>query len=331
MVHPTIKFTFEVSFAKVSFLDTLTYFKDNHIETTLYCKPTDKHTYLLPTSCHPPHTFKGIPFSQALRIRRICSEPTEEEIHLNHLKTHLLKRNYDEEIIDKQITKAKTHERKGLLTYKQKQKKSQRVPLVITYNPAFNNIRPIINRHLHILQNDERLKQIFTTPPIIAFRRPRNTRDLLVSAKVPSIEENAEPGCTRCDARRCSVCPYINISKKFTSTATGDSFPITSKITCKSTWIIYLITCTKCKLQYVGKTTNSLYTRFTGTKSDIKLNKKSLPIVHHFNSNDHSFEDISISGIETIRKQRDDIILKRESFWIAKLLTLRPHGINADI
>ena len=43
------------------------------VTTDLYTKATDKHQYLLHSSCHPQHTKRAIPFSLALRLRRICS------------------------------------------------------------------------------------------------------------------------------------------------------------------------------------------------------------------------------------------------------------------
>ena len=43
------------------------------MSTDIYNKPTDKHQYLSPQSCHPKHCTKSIPYSQALRIKRICS------------------------------------------------------------------------------------------------------------------------------------------------------------------------------------------------------------------------------------------------------------------
>lgn len=181
-----------------------------------------------------------------------------------------------------------------------------------------------------ILHADSTLKEIFPLPPVVSFRRPRNIRDLLVNAKLREIPSETQTGSTKCNAKRCSVCPFICESKKFKSSNTGESFPITTHINCKSSWLIYLITCTKCQQQYVGKTSNTLYTRFTGTKSDIKSNKKSLPIVHHFNSNNHSITDVSIMGIESIHTHTERIILKRESYWISRLRTLKPHGINAD-
>jgi len=327
--HPTINFTFEVSQSHVPFLDTLTQIINNRIETTLYSKPTDKHSYLLPSSSHPPHTFKGIPYSQALRIRRICSQPEEEAIHLNNLKTNLLKRDYAAYAIDKQITKAKKREKNSLLKYKSKNTNT-RVPLVTTYNPAFNKINHIIRKNMHIINNDDKLSKVFPSPPIIAFRRPRNLRDLVVNAKISPASGDSETGCTKCTAKKCSVCPFMAVARKFTSSCTGESFPITSHIHCKSPWVIYLITCKKCNMQYVGKTTTLLYTRFTNTKSDIKNRKKKIPIVDHFNTQGHSIADVSLMGIETIKNKTEPNIRKRESFWIAKLRTLRPNGINAD-
>ena len=72
-IHPSIKFTHEVSKTKMSFFDTTTTVKEGNITTDLYSKPTDKHQYLSPNSCHPMHCFKSIPFSQAIRVKQICS------------------------------------------------------------------------------------------------------------------------------------------------------------------------------------------------------------------------------------------------------------------
>jgi hypothetical protein len=73
LYKPSIKFTHKVSKTKISFLDTTTTVKEGNMTTDLYSKPTDKHQYLSPSSCHPKHCFKSIPFSQAIRVNRICS------------------------------------------------------------------------------------------------------------------------------------------------------------------------------------------------------------------------------------------------------------------
>ena len=72
-VHPTIKSTHETSRNNISFLDTYTTCENGIMSTDIYNKPTDKHQYLSPQSCHPKHCTKSIPYSQALRIKRIWS------------------------------------------------------------------------------------------------------------------------------------------------------------------------------------------------------------------------------------------------------------------
>jgi hypothetical protein len=47
--------------------------EDGFIQTDLYKKAGRKNQYLLPSSAHPKHTTKGIPFSLAYRLIRICS------------------------------------------------------------------------------------------------------------------------------------------------------------------------------------------------------------------------------------------------------------------
>jgi hypothetical protein len=73
--HNTIKFTAEISASNIPFLDTKVQVDtDRKIYTDLYCKPTDAHNYLLFTSSHPKHLMRSRPYSQFLRLRRICSK-----------------------------------------------------------------------------------------------------------------------------------------------------------------------------------------------------------------------------------------------------------------
>ena len=75
-IYPTIKFTSERSTTLVSFLDVNIQLENNKIQIDLFCKPTDKHRYLLHSSSHPFHTKRSIPYSLAIRLRRICSTET---------------------------------------------------------------------------------------------------------------------------------------------------------------------------------------------------------------------------------------------------------------
>ena len=71
--HPTFKFTAEWSRESVDFLDVTVKLVNGTLTTDLHVKPTDTHQYLASNSCHPRHCKEAIPFSQALRMRRIYS------------------------------------------------------------------------------------------------------------------------------------------------------------------------------------------------------------------------------------------------------------------
>ena len=77
--------------------------KDGSIETDLYSKPTDKHQYSLVSSCHHQHTKRAIPFSLALRLRRICSDPDNYKLRTNELIDCLANRGYDKTFLKIQI------------------------------------------------------------------------------------------------------------------------------------------------------------------------------------------------------------------------------------
>ena len=67
-----IRFTSERSREEVSYLDTKLLLEDGKIQTDHHCKLTDTHQYLQWSSCHPRHCKTSIPYSQALRLCRIC-------------------------------------------------------------------------------------------------------------------------------------------------------------------------------------------------------------------------------------------------------------------
>ena len=109
--HPAIRFTAEVSNDKHIFLDTNSHLADDKVAVDLYTKPTDSHQYLSPTSCHPPHCSKNIPYSLALRIRHMCSDDETFEKRLKDLSEHLKQRGYQKQAIDQAIEKVRHMER----------------------------------------------------------------------------------------------------------------------------------------------------------------------------------------------------------------------------
>lgn len=113
-VHSTIKFTHSVSSNMVSFLDIAISFKNRYLCIDLYSKPTDSHAYLRFNSCHHFHVKKNLPFSQFLRMRRLCSSEENFEKRCNELAKELCNRGYSKTLIEKERKRAKYRNYKQL-------------------------------------------------------------------------------------------------------------------------------------------------------------------------------------------------------------------------
>ena len=104
--YPAIKFTADWSPDSVSFLDVTITLKDGEVQTDLYSKPTDMHQYLAMSSCHPWHCKQAIPYGQALRLRRICSEEHQFKQRTTELKQYLIRRGHNPAQVQQSIDKA---------------------------------------------------------------------------------------------------------------------------------------------------------------------------------------------------------------------------------
>ena len=106
-------------------------------------------------------------------------------------------------------------------------------------------------------------------------------------------------------------------------------YTVKGHINCRSENVVYSIFCRICdKTVYVGQT-ESLYQRMLLNFSMIRT-KKSDAVAIHFNSRNHSSKDLIIRGIEKIYGE-DTFRKIRESFWIKKLNTVQPNGLNTQI
>ena len=83
--------------------------------TDLFVKPTDKHQFLDLSSSHPYHCKERIPYSQALRLNRICSDNERFDKRCNDLEGWLMEKGYNRKMIKKQILRSREHSRKDLL------------------------------------------------------------------------------------------------------------------------------------------------------------------------------------------------------------------------
>ena len=200
--HPALQFTWEISETSVSFLDILVSINDNRLTTSVFYKPTDSHSYLLYSSSHPDHTKQSIPFSQFLRLRRLCSE--DEDFLSKSLEMRVFcPSGYPISLLDTAFSKASQILRSETLsksvTYVTDH---NRTPLVITFHPFNFKVRDVIRKNFHILKNDPETSSIFSNNPLVSFRHSKNIRETLVHSSLPQ-ELSSPCGTFPCGVGQC--------------------------------------------------------------------------------------------------------------------------------
>ena len=99
---------------------------------------------------------------------------------------------------------------------------------------------------------------------------------------------------------------------------------------CSTKNVIYLIPCKKCGVQYVGKSNQTLRTRFNNHCARLKQ-MCDIFLYNHFNPDNH---DITIMPIEEVTVEREDQmsladkLSAREKFWYRELCSVYPYGIK---
>ena len=151
--------------------------------------------------------------------------------------------------------------------------------------------------------------------------QPQTTTEVLTRPSLPLLTP-VKPN--KCHHPRCATCQHFNTQNHFSSTTTRKTFRIRHPFTCNSHNIIYLITCNKCKKQYVGSTHNSLKERFNHHRSSI-LRKEKRYVSVHFNFSDHSLKNLTVQIIDTTSPQK---LFKLEKYWMNTLKTKIPNGLN---
>lgn len=322
--HHTIKFTFTINKRSVNFLDTIVNLDDNgNLTTTLYKKPTDANLYLHYSSHHPKHQKDSIPYSQALRIRRICSKKEEFTAHAENLQRNFIVRGYPPNLVNQAIEKARQKNRTTLLEPVEKNT-DPNIPLVTSFSNRTKNINRILNHRKDILTRTPDTQNLAQTKFVTTYRRSTTLRSILVHTDITN--KNKIPGTRPC-GKKCYLCRFMKPTNSIKSASNQYTIKIRDEITCETINVVYVIECTKCKKQYVGQTGNSLKERFRGHFNDINVQNQHKPVSQHFTSEHHSRDNVTIKGI-VITKNDVNIRLRTEESLIHKLGTAEPWGLN---
>ena len=146
---------------------------------------------------------------------------------------------------------------------------------------------------------------------------------------------NKNRGFNHCNRPHCRYCPLLDKSGTIKNNF-GETFQTMKNISCRSSNLIYCISCNKCNKQYVGQTMLRLKDRFIHHFRDIETDNKEKSVSRHFNSKDHvGIKNMTIFVLEYIRKpprspQAISIRNKRENCWTHTLRSLAPNGLNME-
>ena len=77
LLAPATEKAWEISENSIVFLYIKVSTNGNGLSTSVHYQPTDSHSYLLHSSSHSSHVRNSIPFSQFLRLRRLCSNDSD--------------------------------------------------------------------------------------------------------------------------------------------------------------------------------------------------------------------------------------------------------------
>ena len=154
----------------IKFIDVTVSIAEGIIETGLHVKSTDNHQYVLSSSYHPFYSKKGIPYSPALRLNRICSNNKFFDKRWNDLDKYLLERGYSKKTIRKLILGTRAIPKSVLLEKANNQEKQNKITFNITYHPVFLNVREILEEVHVILASDNGHKKVFLDVPMIVLK-----------------------------------------------------------------------------------------------------------------------------------------------------------------
>ncbi len=335
----SIKFTMDYSNEKINFLDTTIRIENGSLVSNLYTKPTDSHSYLLYNSCHPKHILASIPYSQFLRIRRICTYWTDFLSNSMALVNYFTARNYPIAEIMDSLVKVNKIDRdtalKGAPTNPPPEDVKHKFYLINTYNPSNPDIKGIVTKHWQKFGRVKSTRVLLDTQIVFGYRNCQNIQDKIVRAKIhpPGGAPTKTPPkpCNR--KSTCRYCPKICHSGTITNNQNGRSYRTMVKTNCQSSNLVYAISCNLCGIQYVGKTKNTIVKRFGTHFYDIEK-KHDTTVARHFN--DHGVtKDLpfQIHVLEFIHrnpatKEGAEILDEHEKMWMGRLNTYYPKGLN---
>lgn len=338
--NPNIRLSMEFSDKEIHFLDLkITLDTLGFLHTSLYRKSTDRNTLLHAESFHPKNLIDNIPFGQYQRLRRICDSETDFDHQAQEMHERFTQRGYRAKTLQTALSRAKSLDRKSLLTKKQHlSSSSNKIFCSLEYSNQAYKIKNAIVKNWNILSCDSSLGPLFSEPPTFAYRRAPSLKDKLVKNYLPADKIktflNKPIGTFRCGS--CNHCPHINRTVTFTNAKQDKTFKCRSFANCNTMFVVYRLDCS-CGCFYIGRTKRKLKERVAEHKYAIRTQNLDYPMAKHFKNVGHkNINELKVMVLEVIDNNprggdRLKRLLQRETFWIHTLEATVFPGLNEEI
>ena len=175
------------------------------------------------------------------------------------------------------------------------------------------------------------LSEVFKEPPLTAYRRQTNLRDMLIKSKVPPpppIHPRREmKGMSKC-GNSCTACTFVK-EGKVVKINQENIWKIERKVNCNTFNCIYMIQCQKekCQNRYIGQTGRLLKFRIDEHRGYIHNQVTSKETGAQFNLPGHSLADMKFTVLEQVKYNDEQYRRERESYHINKFNTFY-HWLN---
>ena len=136
-------------------------------------------------------------------------------------------------------------------------------------------------------------------------------------------------GMKICWKQGCETCDFVKEGKTLKATATDTIATINSAVDCTTENYIYLITCKKCRLQYVGKSNQKFASRMSQHRNYVINKQLQKSTGEHFNRRGHKLADFECSILEKVHDRDPMVLSVREEHWIRKF-NVKYKGMNKN-
>ena len=200
--HPSIKFTTEISSSNLTFLHVLISVTATGIKTSLYRKPTDRHTYLMYCGFHPHDIKSAIVFIQILRLKRICPDILDYEHEVKIPTQGVLSRGYLYKLISEHINRVSHITQTKTLTCNSNEKTNEkRITFITQFHPSIATLLKKVNKAWLNIHIDNCLSNALSNPIMLANKQSLNPQQLPTHSKSIFLQHSQpcrKPQCKNC-------------------------------------------------------------------------------------------------------------------------------------